>query len=62
MAHDYALFELLFSTFTRVSWSIVVFTVQLVSFILHLCRVVFGYEGKSYDLKVVETGGEGTLT
>ena len=22
------------------------------------CRVVFGYEGKSYDLKVVETGGE----
>ena len=23
-----------------------------------LFRVVFGYEGKSYDLKVVETGGE----
>ncbi len=25
--------------------------------ILFPCRVVFGYEGKSNDLKVVETGG-----
>ena len=23
----------------------------------HYCRAVFGYDGKTYDLKVVETGG-----
>ena len=35
-------------------------SVSLLLFLFRLskCRAVFGYEGKSYDLKVVETSGE----